>query len=86
MYLISKKGTDMKSTEAVRKIMENKGIGPTKLAEMIGKSTPRIITDRLAQPNISIKLLKQMLDVLGYRIVIIPRTNSVPKNGIEIDA
>ena len=76
----------MKSTEAIRSLMKENQVGPTKLAQMIDVKSPRIITDRLAQPNLSIKIFKQMHEVFHYRIVIIPSDAELPENGIEIDS
>ncbi len=76
----------MKSTEALRKIMTAQQIGPTKMAKLINASTPRIVTDRLAQKNLSIKLFDEMLKVLGYRIIILPQEETTPEHGIDIEA
>lgn len=74
----------MKTTEAVRKIMENQGVGVSKIADRLEKS-PRLISDRLSQDNISVSKLRELLRVLDYKIVIIPRDISVPKDGFEIE-
>jgi signal recognition particle subunit SEC65 len=74
----------MKATEAVRKIMEEQGVGLTKLADRIEKSV-RLVSDRLSQENISVKNLKEMLRGLDYKIVIMPRDVTTPKGGVEIE-
>jgi len=74
----------MKAREAVRKVMEEQGVGLSKLADRIEKSM-RLVSDRLSQDNISVKNLREMLRGLDYKIVIMPRDVATPKGGIEIE-
>ena len=71
----------MKTTEAIRAIMADQGIGPVKLATRMGleKEKTRLITDRLAQKNISIEKLNEMLRLMDYKIVLVP-TDEVKSN------
>lgn len=80
-----------KTNAAVREIMKQQGIGVNALASMMGKDAngkdvpSRRISERLSQDNISIKVLDQMLRVLRYKIVLLPRDAEVPSNGFEIE-
>lgn len=46
---------------------------------------PRLISERLSQDNISIQKLKEMLRVLDYKVVLIPRDTTTPKDGYEVE-
>lgn len=73
----------MKSNEAIREIMKKQDIGLNKLADRLdkGKST---VSERLRQGNISVAKLDEILRVLDYKIVLIPRDTLTPKDGYEI--
>lgn len=81
----------LKTNEAVREIMKNQGIGVNSLASKMGKDVngkdvpARRISERLSQENISIKVLDEMLRVLDYKIVLVPRTVKTPEGGFEIE-
>ena len=65
----------MNAKTAVRDIMAKKGIGTNALADMLGKPA-RLVSDRLGMDksdNISVGKLDEMLRVMGYKIVIMPR-------------
>jgi signal recognition particle subunit SEC65 len=74
----------MKTSEAVREVMKDKGIGVNQMADRLDKS-PRLVSERLSQENISISKLREMLRVLDYKIVIVPRDCKVPDDGYEIE-
>ena len=74
----------MKTSDAVRAVMEEQGIGTNKMAARLGKSA-RCVSERLGQDNISIGKLMEMLRVLDYKIVIVPRGTAMPKGGYEIE-
>ena len=73
----------MKATEAIREIMKEEGIGVTKLADRLGKGK-NVISERLRQDNISMEKLGEILRVLDYKVVLIPRDMVTPKSGYEI--
>ena len=62
----------MKATEVVRDIMKGQDVGLNKMADRMGKSA-RLVSDRLAQENISIAKLNELLQVLDYKVLIVPR-------------
>lgn len=74
----------MKTSEAVREVMKTKQVGVSQIADRIGKS-PRLVCERLGQENISITKLQEMLRVLDYKIVIIPRESRIPDGGYEVE-
>lgn len=74
----------MKTSEAVRSIMKESGIGVNALAGRLDK-TPRLVSERISQDNISIAKLREMLIALDYKIVIVPRNAKVPENGFEVE-
>ena len=74
----------MKTNEAVRDIMAQQEVGLSVLASRVGK-TPRLISDRLSQENISIEKLNEMLRVLDYKIVIVPRSRVTKKDEYEVE-
>lgn len=74
----------MKTSEAVRAIMKEKNIGNSALADRVGKS-PRLVSDRLRQDNISIDKLRELLRVMDYKIVIAPRNTVLKTNEYEIE-
>ncbi len=74
----------MKTAEAVRKVMEAQDVGTNKMADRLGKP-PRLISDRLSQTNMSITKLNEMLRILDYKVVIVPRETRIPDGGFEIE-
>lgn len=74
----------MKTTEAVREVMKRQEVGVNALAAKLD-SPPRRISERLSQENISISKLREMLRILDYKVVIVPRTTRLPEGGIEIE-
>ena len=74
----------MKATEAVREVMKEQEVGVNKMAARLDKPS-RQISERLSQTNISIAKLTEMLRVLDYKVVIVPRNASLPKGGYEIE-
>ncbi len=74
----------MKSTDAVRTIMADQGVGANMLARVLKKST-RLVCDRLSQENISVSKLNEVLIPLGYKTVILPRDCPIPDGGYEIE-
>ena len=65
----------MLASEAVKKIMVEKGVTNVMLAALIDISGSAIY-ERLTQPNLTIYTLDQMLEGLGYEIVLRPRIES----------
>ena len=73
----------MKTQEAVRSIMASQEVGLSKLANRMEKPV-NTISERLRQENISVSKLEEILRVLDYKIVVMPRNGVLPKGGYEI--
>ncbi len=73
----------MKTGYAVREIMKTKEIGVNLMADRLSKS-PRLVSERLSQENISITKLQELLCVLDYKIAIVPRNTLLPEDGYEL--
>lgn len=69
----------MKATDIVRAIMKNKGVKIAALADKL-KIRSNVISVRLTQDNISIAKLDEMLRLMDYKIVVVPR-DTVEKEG-----
>lgn len=74
----------MKANAALREIIHQQRISISALALKIGKS-PRLISDRLSQKNISIEKLNEILRGLDYKIVIVPRSYTAKSGEYEVE-
>ena len=74
----------MKTGDAVREVMKIKEVGVNQMADRLGKS-PRLVSERLSQQNISITKLNEILKVMDYKILIVPRSTRVPSDGFEVE-
>lgn len=74
----------MKASEAIRKVMELTETRVADIAFMTNKKQ-NVISERLTQENISVAKLNEMLRVMNYKIVIVPRETRIPDGGVEIE-
>ncbi len=74
----------MKATEAIREIMRIREVKPSMLATTLNIKS-NVLSERLGQKNMSIIKMNEMLDVLDYKMVVVPRDWEIPENGFEID-
>lgn len=70
----------MTTSEAIKTALSDKKVTQSKLAEMMGYASQAAIGNRL-NSNISCELLIQMLDKLGYEVVVQPKTQGKRKDG-----
>lgn len=63
----------MKINEAIRTLMKTNGVRQIDMATAIGKSKATDIGARLSIKNMTFDKANEMLDVLGYEIVIRPK-------------
>ena len=63
----------MKHTEAIKIAMKQAGITQTEMRSQLGISQSSM-SERISHKNISVKNLTEILDVIGYELVIQPRT------------
>ena len=87
----------MKVSEAIREVMKRKSMTVSSMARAISDTRgvdkngekinvlPRLVTDRLAQKNISIANLSELLKTLDYKIVIVPRSKGEKEGEYEIE-
>ncbi len=73
----------MKATDIIRKIVTLKEMKYSELAYrlQIGQN---VLNERLRQKNISVDKLNEMLQVLGYKIVVMPYNAPVKDEWFEI--
>lgn len=62
----------MKATKIVREIMLAQGVKVAALADKL-KIKSNVLSERLGQENISIAKLDEMLRLMDYKIVVMPR-------------
>jgi hypothetical protein len=62
----------MKATKIVREIMSAQGVKVAALADKL-KIKSNVLSERLGQENISIAKLDEMLRLMDYKIVVMPR-------------
>lgn len=77
----------MKGREAIKAVMDVKGLSNADLAKRLGMSNAaiwaRINTER--SRDLQLSLVSEMLRVMDYKIVIMPNNNRIPEGGIEIE-
>lgn len=77
----------MKAREIVKTIMETLDVSNAAMAGRLS-ITPAALWDRLNTKkvkDIPVSTLNEMLKVLDYKIVIVPRETRVPTNGYTVD-
>lgn len=77
----------MTSKEIVKTIMEQKNISNADLAHMVGIK-PTAMWDRLNNTNskdMNVAVLSKMLQVLGYKIQIVPSGKKITEGVYEVD-
>lgn len=73
----------MKATDIVRDIMEKKEVKPSMLADRL-EIKNNTLSERLTQTNISVLKLNEMLRVMDYKIMIVPRQTQIKENCYEL--
>lgn len=74
----------MKATVALKKVMEVRDVKPAVLCDRLNIKS-NVLSERFKQENISVAKLNEMLKVLDYKIVVVPRDARVSEGGIEIE-
>ena len=62
----------MTPSEVINKLMTDNGITQRGLAEKMGYSSQGTVSNRLKRDNMSISTFDEMLQVLGYELVVRP--------------
>ncbi len=69
---------------ATREIMKNRAVGVNMLADRLGIKQ-NVLSERLRHENISVNKLSEMLRLLDYKIILVPRETRVPEGGFEVE-
>lgn len=73
----------MKANEAIREILKSQGMSQADLSKELG-ITPAGVWERLNCENISVPKFNEMLEVLGYVMVIQPNDSKLAAGAVEI--
>lgn len=74
----------MKINDAIRKAMKEKGCTQAQMAKAIGKPSANSVGSRLTSDSLSTNNIIEMLDVLGYELVVQPKTQGQRKEGAMV--
>ena len=64
----------MNLKEAIKKLIKDNNKSYASMAELIGRKTPTFISNMINRGNCNIDTLLEITDVLGYEIVIKPKS------------
>lgn len=75
---------NVKASEIIREVMSLKDVKVTSLASRLNikQST---LSQRFRQTNISVDKMNEMLLVMDYKVVVVPRESRVPDGGFELE-
>lgn len=76
----------MRSKEVVANLIKTSGNSIAGVGKAVGKSTQALwnMLKNTDRKNMTVENLSQLLDVLGYKVVIVPKGMNV-KNGFEVE-
>lgn len=74
----------MIAMEAVKEIMKLKDIRPAVLCDRL-EIKSNVLSERFKQKNVSVEKLNDMLRVMDYKVVVVPREARIPEGGYEIE-
>lgn len=74
----------MKAALAIKEVMKLREVKPAVLCDRLNIKS-NVLSERFKQENISVAKLNEMLKVMDYKIVVVPRDARVPDGGIEIE-
>jgi DNA-binding Lrp family transcriptional regulator len=77
----------MKGREIIKAVMEKNGESNADLASKLNIS-PAALWDRLNSKkvkDIPVSLLQEMLRVMNYKVIIVPRSTRLPSDGYEVE-
>lgn len=76
----------MRSKEVVTNLIKASGNSIAGVGKAVGKSTQALwnMLKNTDRKNMTVENLSQLLDVLGYKVVIVPKGMNV-KNGYEVE-
>lgn len=74
----------MTAMEAVKEVMKIKDVRPAVLADRLGIKS-NVLSERFKQKNVSVSKLNEMLRLMDYKVVIVPRGTRLPDGGFEVE-
>ena len=74
----------MKTNEIIRELMDRNGVRFNQFATRLGL-LPNALASRLKRGNFSTDKLNEMLDVFGYKIVLVPKDTEIKPEWYEIE-
>lgn len=72
----------MTASEAIKEILKLKELNQAKLSDMLDIPL-KTLNERLRHKNVSVNKLDEMLRVMGYKIMVVPRDAKV-ENGFDV--
>lgn len=70
--------------EAVKEIMKLKDVRPSVLSDRLGIKS-NVLSERFTQKNVSLSKLNEMLRLMDYKVVAVPRETRIPEGGFEVE-
>lgn len=72
----------MTASESIKEILKLKELNQAKLSDMLDIPL-KTLNERLRHKNMSVNKLDEMLRVMGYKIMVVPRDTKV-ENGFDV--
>lgn len=74
----------MLAMEALKEIMKLREVRPAMLCDRLGIKS-NVLSERFKQKNVSVTKLNEMLRLMDYKIVLVPREARTPEGGFEVE-
>ena len=74
----------MIAMDAVKEVMKRKDVRPAVLCDRLGIKS-NVLSERFKQKNVSVAKLNEMLRLMDYKVVIVPRETRIPEGGYEVE-
>lgn len=74
----------MLAMEALKEVMKLREVRPAMLCDRLGIKS-NVLSERFKQKNVSVTKLNEMLRLMDYKIVLVPREARTPEGGFEIE-
>jgi hypothetical protein len=74
----------MIAMDAVKEVMKRKDVRPAVLCDRLGIKS-NVLSERFKQKNVSVAKLNEMLRLMDYKVVIVPRETRIPDGSYEVE-
>ena len=74
----------MIAMEALREVMKLKEVTTSVLAGRLNIKQ-NVLSERYKQKNVSVSKLNEMLRMMDYKVVVVPKDARVPSGGFEVE-